>query len=109
LRHYNGGLIRALSDVYPSIGLDPLRFKKVASITPVLPAIFIPCFTHPIKVKYRTEPNNLRKMIDNIAKRLGFDPLIAENWYSVSQIEMLKLKVLSRHHTLTTNCFAHRE
>jgi len=27
--------------------------------------------------------NNLREYFDNFAKQRGFDPLVAENWYSV--------------------------
>eukprot|EP00026_Physarum_polycephalum_P003691 Phypoly_transcript_03705.p1 GENE.Phypoly_transcript_03705~~Phypoly_transcript_03705.p1 ORF type:complete len:765 (+),score=83.89 Phypoly_transcript_03705:12-2306(+) len=87
LRHYNGGLIRALTHVYPSIGLDPLKFKKVA-------------------LQYRAEPSNLRRMLDNIAKQQGFDPLIAEDWCSVSRVDLLKHKgmiTILRHYKSVGN------
>lgn len=43
-----------------------------------------------IIVGYFSEnPENKRKFLDNFAKQRGFDPLIAENWYTI-QISDIK-------------------
>lgn len=43
-----------------------------------------------IIVGYFSEnPENKRKFLDNFAKQKGFDPLIAENWYTI-QISDIK-------------------
>lgn len=39
-------------------------------------------------------PNNRRKFFDIIAQRLGFDPLIPENWYSFDKSEVNNEKVI---------------
>jgi hypothetical protein len=37
--------------------------------------------------------NNIRELLEEFAKSKKFDPLIAENWYSISNREFLEFKV----------------
>jgi len=57
--YYDGSFPVAVSSLFPNIGIDRKRF-----------------FRHTW-----TESENRRKFFETIAKKQGFDPLVAENWY----------------------------
>eukprot|EP00026_Physarum_polycephalum_P003327 Phypoly_transcript_03337.p1 GENE.Phypoly_transcript_03337~~Phypoly_transcript_03337.p1 ORF type:complete len:777 (+),score=98.56 Phypoly_transcript_03337:66-2333(+) len=64
LKHYNGSAIKAIIDVYPSLNLSPGDFDHM---------------TH----KYWQKLENRKQFFDTIAKKMNFDPLLAENWYNL--------------------------
>eukprot|EP00026_Physarum_polycephalum_P001744 Phypoly_transcript_01746.p1 GENE.Phypoly_transcript_01746~~Phypoly_transcript_01746.p1 ORF type:complete len:627 (-),score=117.38 Phypoly_transcript_01746:106-1986(-) len=62
-RKYKGSLIRALLDVFPDIGLNQTKFA-------ILPH------------HYWQNIDNRRNFLIEAARSKGFEPLIAESWYS---------------------------
>lgn len=68
--YYSDSLVRALTTVYPEIGLDPSKF-------PIIP-------------RYHWDnADNRRAFFEEYARDMGFDPLIAENWYKVEFTSLL--------------------
>eukprot|EP00026_Physarum_polycephalum_P003563 Phypoly_transcript_03576.p1 GENE.Phypoly_transcript_03576~~Phypoly_transcript_03576.p1 ORF type:complete len:754 (+),score=101.52 Phypoly_transcript_03576:123-2384(+) len=62
-KYFKGSLIRALRHVFPNIGLERDKFFSRE------------------RYFWNHEPNRKQVFLD-YAKRNGFDPLVAENWYS---------------------------
>eukprot|EP00026_Physarum_polycephalum_P006606 Phypoly_transcript_06655.p1 GENE.Phypoly_transcript_06655~~Phypoly_transcript_06655.p1 ORF type:complete len:580 (+),score=87.68 Phypoly_transcript_06655:116-1741(+) len=60
---YNGSLARALLDVFPDIGLDKSSFKF-------------------LQITHWSDVENRRRFFLDFSRKLGFDPLVAKNWYS---------------------------
>eukprot|EP00026_Physarum_polycephalum_P001103 Phypoly_transcript_01104.p1 GENE.Phypoly_transcript_01104~~Phypoly_transcript_01104.p1 ORF type:complete len:992 (-),score=189.41 Phypoly_transcript_01104:668-3643(-) len=60
-----GSLFQAIADMYPNIGIDITKFPKV-------------------NAKYYSSKKIQRSFLDSFAAQNGFDPLVAENWYSVT-------------------------
>eukprot|EP00026_Physarum_polycephalum_P003033 Phypoly_transcript_03042.p1 GENE.Phypoly_transcript_03042~~Phypoly_transcript_03042.p1 ORF type:complete len:819 (-),score=106.58 Phypoly_transcript_03042:30-2486(-) len=71
LKHYGWNMQNLLISVYPNIGLEPIHFGKISR-------------------KFWDDPSNLRKYLDQIAAKCGFDPLIASNWYNHVSHDMFK-------------------
>eukprot|EP00026_Physarum_polycephalum_P001418 Phypoly_transcript_01419.p1 GENE.Phypoly_transcript_01419~~Phypoly_transcript_01419.p1 ORF type:complete len:980 (+),score=139.70 Phypoly_transcript_01419:131-3070(+) len=70
LAQYQGSLVTALLDVFPDIGLEERNFDGI--------------------LRLQWINRNSRKLIfESIAKAKGFDPLMAENWYSISHSEVV--------------------
>jgi len=65
LLYYNHSLAKALKALFPEVPFDIEKF-------------------HSPPRDYWNDSNNRRKYFATFAKRLGIDPLIAENWYSIS-------------------------
>jgi len=61
---YSDSLVKALTTVYPDIGLDPSKFL-------VIPR------------HHWESKDNRRAIFESYAKKIGFDPLVPENWYRV--------------------------
>jgi len=70
---YYKSLASALAHLYPNIGLDPSQFVKAPS-------------------KYWQQPQNRRTFFFEYAKKAGFDPLIADNWYPIARETVLSEK-----------------
>eukprot|EP00026_Physarum_polycephalum_P002673 Phypoly_transcript_02681.p1 GENE.Phypoly_transcript_02681~~Phypoly_transcript_02681.p1 ORF type:complete len:850 (+),score=89.37 Phypoly_transcript_02681:125-2674(+) len=68
LDYYDGSIGDALKDIYPSVPWYEPNFYR----------------------KYWHEPLNRRKFFDSYARAMGFDPLVAANWYSVTTASVLK-------------------
>jgi len=76
--YYHGSFIHALQDVYPYLHLDPKKF----SIMP--------------KNHWR-DARNRKKFFEQIALKMGFDPYVAENWYSASPFKIIRInKTISK-------------
>lgn len=61
---------------------------------------YLVCATNPLrseinftKEKYWLENDNRRKFFIDYAEQSGFDPLVPENWYSVSGVDVMNFKV----------------
>eukprot|EP00026_Physarum_polycephalum_P003096 Phypoly_transcript_03105.p1 GENE.Phypoly_transcript_03105~~Phypoly_transcript_03105.p1 ORF type:complete len:513 (+),score=72.19 Phypoly_transcript_03105:641-2179(+) len=67
MSHYNSSLYKALSSVYPDIGLEMSKFATIPH-------------------NYWTEIENRKRFFDDFAMNHAppFDPLVPENWYSFS-------------------------
>eukprot|EP00026_Physarum_polycephalum_P003286 Phypoly_transcript_03296.p1 GENE.Phypoly_transcript_03296~~Phypoly_transcript_03296.p1 ORF type:complete len:460 (+),score=53.46 Phypoly_transcript_03296:645-2024(+) len=80
-KHYKS-LRRALMDVYPEVSFELDKWKKVSRM-------------------FWNTSKNRRAFFDAYARKKGFDPLVPENWYTVSKKEVNKehkgSSVLSRH------------
>ena len=109
LHYYSDSAVKALLDLYPSIGIDPSKFTNVASM-----------FEGEREKKkgdggrerVRGEggrrggvnqnisgkswhATNIRMYFDQFAARHSFDPLVAGNWYSIPNHLIFEDKVLS--------------
>jgi len=71
VQHHGGSLSKALLDLFPGIGLDKSELKSS---------------------RRWTDAGNRRKFFENYAKQCGFDPLLAENWYSESLLKIKSMK-----------------
>eukprot|EP00026_Physarum_polycephalum_P000419 Phypoly_transcript_00420.p1 GENE.Phypoly_transcript_00420~~Phypoly_transcript_00420.p1 ORF type:complete len:1013 (+),score=147.72 Phypoly_transcript_00420:21-3059(+) len=63
LAFYNSSMRSALLDLYPNMHLSSFKFDRVDK-------------------NHWSSLSNQRKALDNIAKKHGFDPLVADNWYT---------------------------
>eukprot|EP00026_Physarum_polycephalum_P002189 Phypoly_transcript_02194.p1 GENE.Phypoly_transcript_02194~~Phypoly_transcript_02194.p1 ORF type:complete len:921 (+),score=154.23 Phypoly_transcript_02194:106-2868(+) len=73
LFYHNFSLKRALQWVYPDIGLDPSLFQQ--------------------KNRKSWQDEGKRKaFFDDLAKARGFDPLIAENWYTLEEVDAKRVR-----------------
>lgn len=94
LRHYKGSIDAALTDLYPSITLN-----RPASITSIIIINDIPLCNNNAN-DYYEEPkvyidvNNRKELFHIFARQGKFDPLVAENWYSVTKKDILSIKVI---------------
>eukprot|EP00026_Physarum_polycephalum_P000368 Phypoly_transcript_00368.p1 GENE.Phypoly_transcript_00368~~Phypoly_transcript_00368.p1 ORF type:complete len:1106 (+),score=136.69 Phypoly_transcript_00368:1680-4997(+) len=68
--HY-GNLTECLLHLFPEIGLDKHMF---------------------FPSEYWKDPKNGRKFFENFAEKQGFDPLIAQNWYTVEHTDIETFK-----------------
>jgi len=73
LHHYRGSYVKALLELYPYSGLDSSKF-----IT----------FT---RTKW-IDNENQKQIFHLFAQQGGFDPLVAENWYSITKADILNVK-----------------
>eukprot|EP00026_Physarum_polycephalum_P003118 Phypoly_transcript_03127.p1 GENE.Phypoly_transcript_03127~~Phypoly_transcript_03127.p1 ORF type:complete len:674 (+),score=87.16 Phypoly_transcript_03127:242-2263(+) len=74
LGYHGDSLLRALTDLFPKMEFDRVRFPS-----------------------YRwAKAENRRKFFLGYAKTKGFDPLVASNWYNQSTMDVLAVKGASR-------------
>eukprot|EP00026_Physarum_polycephalum_P001929 Phypoly_transcript_01932.p1 GENE.Phypoly_transcript_01932~~Phypoly_transcript_01932.p1 ORF type:complete len:927 (+),score=132.48 Phypoly_transcript_01932:220-3000(+) len=73
LSYYHGSLVRALQDQYPNIGLEAHRFSKCPQ-------------------SYWDQLSNRRKFLNLFARKMKFDPLMHDNWYSYSYRHIINEK-----------------
>lgn len=50
--------------------------------------------SHLLLGNFWRDANNRRHFFDQLAKKKGFDPLIPDNWYSLSKATMISEKVI---------------
>eukprot|EP00026_Physarum_polycephalum_P000668 Phypoly_transcript_00669.p1 GENE.Phypoly_transcript_00669~~Phypoly_transcript_00669.p1 ORF type:complete len:889 (+),score=100.09 Phypoly_transcript_00669:213-2879(+) len=82
VRYYGGSVRKALLTLYPNIGLRAENFESRGRA-------------------FWTSPANRRKYFDDFARHHGFDPLVHENWYSISVAQLAAYKridFLYRYH-----------
>eukprot|EP00026_Physarum_polycephalum_P001044 Phypoly_transcript_01045.p1 GENE.Phypoly_transcript_01045~~Phypoly_transcript_01045.p1 ORF type:complete len:1215 (-),score=190.78 Phypoly_transcript_01045:36-3680(-) len=72
VQHYKG-YVAALMDLFPNIGLNPAKFKKAPQ-------------------GYWEDEKNRRLMFCDIAHQQNFDPLLPNNWYSVTYSSLRNIK-----------------
>eukprot|EP00026_Physarum_polycephalum_P000948 Phypoly_transcript_00949.p1 GENE.Phypoly_transcript_00949~~Phypoly_transcript_00949.p1 ORF type:complete len:1118 (+),score=84.56 Phypoly_transcript_00949:49-3402(+) len=80
---YSNSISKALIDLFPNIGLDEAQFL----------------------LKEMHHASNRRRFFENFAKKHGFDPYVAENWYAQSRKKILStpgIEVVLRHHKNNT-------
>ena len=96
LVEYNGSLAAALLDVFPEIGLDRSSFNFLQSM--LLLDQYFNLFIHHYFCTFKitvlfilplffvethwNDVQNRRNFFLEISRRLNFDPLVANNWYS---------------------------
>jgi len=73
LEYYKGSFARALGHLFPEIGLQTDKLLKLPD-------------------KYNYSLRTQRKVFINFAKENGFDPFVAQNWYTVSVRKIIKFK-----------------
>eukprot|EP00026_Physarum_polycephalum_P001074 Phypoly_transcript_01075.p1 GENE.Phypoly_transcript_01075~~Phypoly_transcript_01075.p1 ORF type:complete len:1059 (+),score=134.10 Phypoly_transcript_01075:98-3274(+) len=71
---YNGSMISALLHVFPELPWDEAKFSN-------------------LRKGYWSDPKNIRKFFVQYAQDHGFDPLVAEKWYSVDRGDVLNTKL----------------
>eukprot|EP00026_Physarum_polycephalum_P001094 Phypoly_transcript_01095.p1 GENE.Phypoly_transcript_01095~~Phypoly_transcript_01095.p1 ORF type:complete len:1190 (+),score=164.67 Phypoly_transcript_01095:101-3670(+) len=71
LSYHKNDYTLALRQLYPQIGIIRAKFRRVSF--------------------YRVKRNR-RKFFDNVATKLGFDPLNAANWYTISRQSIYAFK-----------------
>jgi len=82
LKAYKYSITSALQHVYPEIGLDLSKFSTSS--------------------KRFWSTNNKRNYFNEFAQKLGFDPRIANNWYSISESYFIENKGLK---TMVSLCY----
>eukprot|EP00026_Physarum_polycephalum_P001933 Phypoly_transcript_01936.p1 GENE.Phypoly_transcript_01936~~Phypoly_transcript_01936.p1 ORF type:complete len:910 (+),score=132.37 Phypoly_transcript_01936:109-2838(+) len=73
LEYYNGTISAALVHLFPDIGLDATKFNSMPR-------------------NYWDSTQNRRQFFEKFAEDRGFNPLVAENWYSVRAEDLLERK-----------------
>ena len=81
MQYHNNSIATALVELFPDIGLVKVKLQAQQSKS------FILCVSHFIYIV--TAPWSYaeirRKFFETYARKNGFDPLVAANWYSQSQ------------------------
>lgn len=97
LDYYNGSLVKALEDIYPNIGLRREMFAFLHRMLLFFPLFYsCPSDFHTLFIGgYWSEPKNRKRFFDEFARDSNFDPLVPENWYSVTTNEIEQRKVFS--------------
>jgi hypothetical protein len=82
LRYYEGSHVKALQSLYPELKLDEHRFFDSENRLKG----FIITLELLLRANANTEfrKNEKRKVLDEFAKSKNFNPLEAENWYSIT-------------------------
>lgn len=80
LDYYAQSVSKALLDVFPDIGLEICTYSVAR------------CDSLRLAAKFWTFAAK-RKFFDNIASIKGFDPIKKQNWYRISQGDLLREKV----------------
>lgn len=90
---FKGSYSNALMSLFPEIGLDSSKFKRVPRMDNNF-YYFYNCFvliwfsgSH-----WMTMKNKM--FFDNFARQRGFDPLVASNWYGVRHEDVTTQKVI---------------
>jgi hypothetical protein len=107
LDYYDGSYVKAISHLFPEIQFDITKFAYPPSMRLSLCAKPLLIFK---KTIYKTKNvitfyeeylwadlQKRRRFFENFAKDNGFDPLVATNWYGVSQERILSAKVCKNH------------
>ena len=83
---YHSSFISAVLDVFPDIGLEKHQFKSsMSSIRFLLSPnhlSFLPNLIFGIE-KHWADETNQKNFFFAIAEEVGFDPAIAQNWYTI--------------------------
>eukprot|EP00026_Physarum_polycephalum_P002043 Phypoly_transcript_02047.p1 GENE.Phypoly_transcript_02047~~Phypoly_transcript_02047.p1 ORF type:complete len:791 (+),score=118.55 Phypoly_transcript_02047:121-2493(+) len=74
LQYYEGSFGKALLQLFPNIGLDVRKFSKMPS-------------------RFWEDEKEQKVFFMDLAKQLSFDPLVAENWYSVPDEAILNINI----------------
>jgi hypothetical protein len=87
LDYYGGSIGNALKDIYPTVQWHEPNFYRMSFLPPAV--LFILCL-NTYTGNYWHNPLNRRSFFDSYARAMGFDPLIASNWYSVTTAAVLR-------------------
>eukprot|EP00026_Physarum_polycephalum_P001926 Phypoly_transcript_01929.p1 GENE.Phypoly_transcript_01929~~Phypoly_transcript_01929.p1 ORF type:complete len:592 (+),score=74.28 Phypoly_transcript_01929:633-2408(+) len=83
IRFYQFSFVKALLSVFPEIGLEESKF-------------------HAQPRKFWQSMNARRQVLNEFAQQQGFDPLVAQNWYSISRDFMKSDEVSQIHKKIRT-------
>jgi DNA ligase-1 len=73
MSYYGYSMVKALLALFPDIGLDESNFVTVPR-------------------NHFADTNNTRKLYEDFARQRGFDPLVAENWYPITYMQLRSAK-----------------
>jgi hypothetical protein len=90
--YYEKRYVAALMDLFPELDLQPSEFIFIPSIMPSEINLFV--LISNLKGNYWESKKNRVALFQKIALERGFDPLIPENWYHVTDLSLLHRKVL---------------
>ena len=101
MRFYDGSVVSALIQLFPSLALEERKFKIFLGTLPSplspLPLSLLspsPCsLLTKLTDNYWEDKTNRRKFFENFAREKAFDPLNAEEWSSVPQSSVLACQV----------------
>ena len=98
LKAYGGSVGRAISNIFPNLGFNirsyyRLHCKYLSIVTISSPSPHTEISGHPSR--YWRVPENRRDFFDELSRKLGFDALIAENWYTLAKSQVHAEKVLT--------------
>ena len=102
MRHYQGDIGGALLHVYPDIGLEPTLLRSGKSFHPSSFTSYSPSViqtTHSLFLSSLPSDGRSvmlgkhRAFFTSFAAQQGFDPLVAQNWYSTPKSLVMKHKV----------------
>jgi hypothetical protein len=105
-RRYGGLLGHALNHIYPDIGFSKKKFNDIFcnSLTSFLLLLFL---LFPLLFLTLVQDwHGTRNFLLTFAQNNGFDPLIPENWYSVTLAEIWSHKVILFFLTLSPPSFS---
>lgn len=93
MSYYQDNRTAALTQLFPELEFDETKFVNLWSM-PIYYyfVIVIKSLTH-YSENYYADAVNRKKIFDKFAKSRGFDPLVAENWYSITSEDILPFRV----------------
>jgi hypothetical protein len=107
MSYYKGSVPTALQALFPEISIDKQKFWaqglppsfSLLFLSPLpllspLSILILPLLTHFLFL-FLVSWKKRRKYFENYAKEHGFDPLVAENWYTQARSKILAAEVLS--------------
>ena len=112
LYYFDGSMSECLLDAYPDIGLKKDKFVLRMYLLPYSFILFFFSFSFSFFVYFYcfmflivfilisgqrwSEVETRVNFFSGLAEKLKFDPLSAENWYTVSSDDASKMKVIER-------------
>lgn len=94
LAHYKGNFVRALCSIFSNIELDETKFIVPSIFTFNSKYIFrISIIIYLLTESYWVQEDNRKWFFNTIAKKLKFDPKIAENWYPIQHDTIMLFQV----------------
>ena len=98
LSFHKGSLSKAISDLFPSIGIDKAKFiNPCMSFYLFVTSSFILYFIlSPFLMLFLVlwqDKQNRRRFFEKYAKENGFDPLVANDWSLISKKHLMATKV----------------
>lgn len=93
--YYHKNIANALIELFPNIGFDKLSLQNWQCNFIILYYFASNFFTYKIYsfIAHTGNLKNQKIFFEKFARERGFDPLIADNWYSQKRREIINQKV----------------